>query len=176
MNLQLLANIGEFVGGMGVIISLVYVALQVRGNTRSQRNEIESRALERLGSIQRELAANEDLSRIFHRCLYDTRSVGTSDRIRYTWYMTEFFSAMEYLLGQYKGGYFEEANFQRWEMTLCWWLTFPGVVDWWQCKPTPFRPDFEEYIEKLRARGYEQPNLEQWNSYLAGEPRSSASS
>ena len=61
MNLQVLAHIGEFVGGIGVILSLVYVALQVRGNTRSQRNDIEARVLERLASLQRELASNEDL-------------------------------------------------------------------------------------------------------------------
>jgi hypothetical protein len=172
MNLQVLANIGEFVGGIGVILSLIYVAIQVRGNTRSQRNDIEARALERLASMQRELAANEDLNRIFMRCLLDPRSVSAAERVRYTWYMTEFFSAMEFLLQQYEQRNFDEANFQRWELTIRWWLTFPGIIDWWRCKPTPFRPDFEKYVEKLITLGYQQPNLEQWNAYLAGEPLS----
>jgi hypothetical protein len=169
VNLQVLANIGEFIGGIGVILSLVYVALQVRSNTRSQRNDIEARALERLASMQRELACNEDLNRIFMLCLLDTRSVKTADRVRYTWYMTELFSAMEFLLQQYRQGNFDSANFQRWESTLRWWLTFPGIIDWWNCKPAPFTPEFEKYVDRLITIGYEQPNLDQWSAYLAGE-------
>jgi hypothetical protein len=144
----------------------------VRGNTRSQRNDIEARALERLASMQRELASNEDLNRIFMQCLIDTRSVSTAERVRYTWYMTEFFSAMEFLRPQYLLGNFDELNFQRWELTVHWWLTFPGIIDWWRSIPTPFRPDFEDYIERMIDLGYQQPHLDQWNSYLAGDPQS----
>jgi len=35
MSLETLSQLGEFVGGFGVILSLVYVAIQVRSNTNS---------------------------------------------------------------------------------------------------------------------------------------------
>ena len=37
MTLQDLGNIGEFVGAIGVIASLVYLAIQIRQNTRTLR-------------------------------------------------------------------------------------------------------------------------------------------
>jgi hypothetical protein len=35
MNLETMSQLGEFVGGFGVILSLVYVAIQARSNTNS---------------------------------------------------------------------------------------------------------------------------------------------
>ena len=35
MNLDALGNIGEFVGSLGVVVSLIYLAVQVRQNTKS---------------------------------------------------------------------------------------------------------------------------------------------
>jgi hypothetical protein len=170
MDLQSLGNLGEFVGGIAVILSLVYVALQVRGNTDSTRADIEARALERLASMQRELAANGELNDIFMRCLLDPRSVPVAERVRYTWYMTEFFSAMEFLRQQYRMKNFDAENYRRWESTLRWWLTFPGIIDWWHSKPTPFTTEFEAYVEQLIEDGVDPPNRERWDAYLAGAP------
>jgi hypothetical protein len=39
MNLQSLSYIGEIVGTVVVILSLVYLAIQVRQNTEAQRTE-----------------------------------------------------------------------------------------------------------------------------------------
>ena len=37
MNLTQLANLGEFIGGIAVLVTLVYLALQVRQNTSALR-------------------------------------------------------------------------------------------------------------------------------------------
>ena len=44
MRLEDLANVGEFVSGVVVILSLVYLAVQVRQNTASLRTENFARA------------------------------------------------------------------------------------------------------------------------------------
>lgn len=38
MTLEQYAAIGEFVGGIGVVITLVYLALQIRQNTKTVRS------------------------------------------------------------------------------------------------------------------------------------------
>ena len=38
MNLENLANLGEFIGGVAVIASLIYPAIQIRQNTRSVKS------------------------------------------------------------------------------------------------------------------------------------------
>jgi len=52
MNLASLANFGEFIGGIGVILSLIYVAFQIRQNTVSRRTETYARTVERFSGLQ----------------------------------------------------------------------------------------------------------------------------
>jgi len=45
MNLEDLGNLGEFIGAVGVIVTLIYLALQVRQNTKQiEQNTLASRA------------------------------------------------------------------------------------------------------------------------------------
>ena len=67
MDLQSLGNLGEFISGLAVVISLVYVALQVRQNTQSLRTENYARALDRVASMQSRLAKDGDLARLLVR-------------------------------------------------------------------------------------------------------------
>ena len=52
MDLQSLANLGEFIGGAAVLVTLGYLALQIRQNTQSIRTENYARALERVSAMQ----------------------------------------------------------------------------------------------------------------------------
>ena len=38
MDLQTLAQIGEFLGGLSVLLTLIYLAIQIRGNTKAVRS------------------------------------------------------------------------------------------------------------------------------------------
>ena len=65
MNLDTLANLGEFAGGVFVLITLVYLAHQVKQNTKSLRIENYARVLERMSALQSRLALEPELNRLF---------------------------------------------------------------------------------------------------------------
>ncbi len=46
MTIQDLANLGETIGGFGVVISLLYLAVQIRQNTRAVRSSSYHQAAE----------------------------------------------------------------------------------------------------------------------------------
>ena len=56
MSLDTLAQIGEFVGGFFVVISLIYLARQVGQNTKSLRTENYARVLDRMSTLQSRLS------------------------------------------------------------------------------------------------------------------------
>ena len=170
MNLEQLSQLGEFVGGIAVIISLIYLALQVRSNTVAQRSDIEARALERLGSMQHEMAANSELTTLHNRAMADIYSLDFNERVRITWWLTEYFSAMEFLHDQHRRGSVSEGIWWRWDRTFRWWLTFPGILVYWQCKPTPFSPAFSDYVEASIKAGYEHERPGAWDALVEGEP------
>jgi hypothetical protein len=71
MNLQLMAQVTDLLGAFAIIVSLVYVALQVKQNTLSIRAENYAHALDRVSKMQSKLAQNPEITR--------TMTVGLAD-------------------------------------------------------------------------------------------------
>jgi hypothetical protein len=59
MTLASLANVGEFLGGIAVIVSLVYVALQIRQNTKTIRGSTLQQNTDFWGDLFLQLAQPE---------------------------------------------------------------------------------------------------------------------
>jgi hypothetical protein len=167
MNLETMSQLGEFVGGIGVILSLVYVAIQVRRNTSSQRADMTARILDRMSAQQHTYAFDPEASKFFSRAITDTSALTVDERIQFAWLMTEFLGAIEFLMQQYDAGNIDEQIWLRWSKTLDWWLTYPGVRSYWISRPTPFTDRFTDYIEDRLVNGEGDYNLENWRSYLA---------
>jgi hypothetical protein len=152
LNLETLGNLGEFVSGIVVIISLIYLAMQVRHNTRSIRTENYARALERVSALQSRLSQDGDFCALFNRALADPSDLSPDERIQFTWCLYELFGGQEFLFHQSQAGTVPEEVWERWSDTMAWWLTFPGVQSWWLSRPTPFSASFTSYIDALLER------------------------
>jgi hypothetical protein len=166
MELQTLANIGEFLGGLGVIVSLIYLAVQIRGNTSSQQSETYARSLERISSMQSFMAKDNASAKMFNVGLVDPSQLTITQRIQFSWVLTEMFGVFEFMFFQSEQRNIPAAIWDRWEETLKWWLTFPGVVAWWKGKPTPFTPAFMSCIEECIAQGYQPESPGAWESFI----------
>jgi hypothetical protein len=64
VNWQTLGSIGEFVGGIGVIVTLIYVARQIRANTTAMRQEAEREAFDGNRLVLSQIARDRDVARI----------------------------------------------------------------------------------------------------------------
>ena len=96
-DLQSLANIGEIVGAVAVVVSLVYLAVQVRQNTKAQQSENFSRALDRIAAMQATLSQDSETAVIFSNGVSDTATLSPRERLQFTWAMYELFGAFEFL-------------------------------------------------------------------------------
>ncbi len=166
MNLETMSQLGEFVGGFGVILSLVYLAIQVRSNTNSQRADMTARILDRMSAMQHTYAFDAEASKFFTRAITDPAGLTLDERNQFAWLMTEFLSAMEFLMQQYEEGNVDEQTWLRWSKTLDWWLTFPGIRAFWIGRPTPYTESFTGFVEDRLVNGKGDYNQENWNSYL----------
>ena len=170
MTLETLSQLGEFVGGFGVIFSLIYLGVQVRSNTNSQRADMTARILERLAAQQHTYGFDVAANKFFIRGITEPTSLSIEERSRFLWIMTEFLSSMEFLMQQYKTGNVEKQTWLRWARTLDWWLTFPGVRASWVGRPTPYTDSFTSYIEDRLVNGEGAFNEENHRSYaLTGQ-------
>ena len=97
IDLQTLANIGEIIGAVVVILSLVYLTIQVHQNTQAQRTENYARAMDRLAAIQSTLSQDGEISLIFSRGVLDASKLTPLDKVRFNWSLYEVFGAFEFM-------------------------------------------------------------------------------
>jgi hypothetical protein len=150
-DLQTLANIGEIVGAITVILSLIYLATQIRQNTQAQRSENYSRALDRLAAMQATMAQNDEFGLMFSKGAVDTEQLTPRERIRFTWRCYETFGVFEFMFHASKTDALPKEVWDRWSKSMAWWLSYPGVQAWWAAKPTPFTDSFTSCVDSLLA-------------------------
>ena len=161
-----LASIGEFLGGIGVILSLLYLAFQLRDQSRGLRSESYGRSLDRLARMQERFAEDSEFSRVFNTGLTDPEGLSIDERIRFTWGCTEMFGDFEYMHHQQLRGDLPEEIWLRWRETIKFWLTFPGMRAWWYGKPSPFSTEFSSFVEACVRDGYEPEHPDAWQNWM----------
>jgi hypothetical protein len=149
-----LGNIGEFVGAIGVVVSLAYLALQIRQNTRQLQHSTDSARLAAVEVTNREFNAVRDpvvrdpeVADLYLRGLRDFESLEARDRLRFGLLLQNFFFTFS-------------ATFQRYEVhgsggfrapTLDPILKHPGAREWWKQAQSGFSPAFVLFIEERIA-------------------------
>jgi hypothetical protein len=169
LDLEALANIGEFVSGIVVVVSLIYLAVQVRQNTESLRGESHARALDRISAMQAELARDGELSFLHSRGVLDVSLLTPAERIRFSWWLFEAFGAFEFMFLQARSGALQQEVWDRWAATTAWWLSFPGVRAWWAARPAPFSKSFSAFVDDcIRDNPADPASSERWQAFVRG--------
>ena len=170
MDLDSLAKLSELVGGVVLVISLIYLAYQLRQNTQSLRSENYARVLERMSTVQAQLSMDPELHHMFMVGAEDPARLSRADRIRFSWALYELFGAGEFMFHQARERALPPAVWARWEAAIGWWLSHPGMRAWWTAKPAPLAPDFEAFgNEIIRGEPYDPPAIERWHRFVVGD-------
>lgn len=101
MTLQDLGSIGELVGGVAVVVSLIYLGIQIRHNTRGLEQNAELMRLSFEESIRREaiefrstIAQNPSLSSIWRRGLGTEPDLEVGERVQFELLMANVVSIL----------------------------------------------------------------------------------
>ena len=160
MDLTQLANLGEFIGGVAVLVTLVYLAVQVRQNTAQQS---EGARAARLGATLstreafsrfRHLVTQPHLSELFVRGCESYRSLGEAERLQFRAIMEEYFFAYQSLWTQMDEGVLLNEAWDAQCGALRELLGAQGVSEWWNDRKRLFEPTFVAALAvELRAPG-----------------------
>ena len=148
MTLDDLGNIGELVAAVGVIVSLIYLARQIRQNTKSvQASAFQEVMRDGYGIIDL-LASDADLSHIYWTGLHDLESLSSEERRRFGALMLGLFRRMENGVFQTERGMLDPASWVGMRNTVQRSLSQPGGAAWWSRAQDLFSPAFQEYVNR----------------------------
>ena len=158
-DLETLANLGDFISAIVVVVSLAYLAYQVRQNTESLRTENYARVLERVANMQARLSSDAVFAELIARGAADPTRLSASERVQFTWTFYEMFGAFEFMLHQTTSKALPEEVWLRWSETLAWWLSLPGVRTWWSATSGPVQREFHDLYRPQVAGGTQAPAM-----------------
>ena len=129
MTIQEWGALGEIIGGIAVVISLIYVGLQVRQNSNSVRasSQVAIRLLST--DITTQLAAPE-MARIYVTGLDESSNLPVEDRVRFHSLMLSLFGVYEAFFFQVYFGLVPEKHQPTLNMAI-FHLRKNGVREWW---------------------------------------------
>ena len=98
MNWEALGAIGEVVGAAGVIVTLGYLAIQIRQNAQSVRASAFQEAIRDAAQITDELSHDAELTRIWFAGQHDFEALTGEERRRFAVYCTSVFRRYENII------------------------------------------------------------------------------
>ena len=154
MNWEAVGAVAELIGAFGVIVSLVYLAKQIKANSDniSQNTEALLSASD-IGSNQLVLelygpqASNGELAELTLKGHADFAALGAVEQYRYSMTLLSMFETHQTFFVQTRKGSARQETWDYYEKAFGRLCTFPGVVHWWRQSKESFNPDFVEYID-----------------------------
>ena len=152
MNIMELGAIGELLGGVAVVASLVYVGLQIRQNTAATRAASHHAVTDSFNEINLSLAREPALAEVW--CRGSQTRVGLSDdeRIRFDLFLLSYLRVFETLFYQSQVGAAEPRLMEAEERSLESMFALPGYREWWHENPYALDATFRSYVESFFSR------------------------
>jgi len=148
MSLEDLGNIGDFIGGIAVIVSLVYLAFQIRRNTLSiQASTIES-ASQASAAIVELMAREPELLNLFYQGTHDFDALSQADRVRFGTLMGAFLYRFENLVAQTERGLLPPHSWDGVANLLTGTFKLPGTLAWWERGKHVYTAQLQSWVER----------------------------
>ncbi len=154
MDLDALGNIGDFVGGLAVVVTLIYLAYQIRQNGRHVEQALEvSRAQAvretLINDWTLEVARDPDLARLYSRGLRDPEQLAENDLVRFLFLMGTAFATVEKCLLMHQRGLLTDERWNAQLRTLGMFLAQPGGTYYWKRFSSMHTSAFASVVEQV---------------------------
>ena len=173
MNFDILGNLGEFIGALGVVLSLLLVARQMRlgheqtrRNTRSVRAATFNSMVENSIRLLEHVFRDRELADFVTRAAEDPDGLTAGERLRWDSYMTAGFRHFSNLLYQRETGAMEEKMWESYRRSFKHHLHSEGWVSWYLDNPHLFDQRLADEVrcilEELASEGV--PHAVEWKA------------
>jgi hypothetical protein len=149
MSLQDLGNPGEFIGGLAVIITLIYLAAQVRQNTAALRTASRQEIASGYRAVNR-LSMDPDAARAYAQGVREFPDMRFEERGLFTHMLIDHALFFQGAFALYEAGQLEEETYNAYLDWFACQLATPGGSAWWAELGRPFL--FKRPVEAVEAR------------------------
>lgn len=159
MTLNDLGNIGELLGGIAVVISLLYLAVQIRHSSQISRFDAHRSLSHDMASILGNIASDPDLYRIWNVMTNHPDRATDEERERFGMLLYQIFTTFS---DAERFGRIDRDLQTRYRQYLDRFLRFEAVRGWWSRQgghySGPFRTLVEKRLREILSEGIQKPS------------------
>ena len=160
MNLEMASAVAEIAGALGVLITLIYLAVQIRDNTRS----LHAGSLESVLNGPRDryflpMAVEPDLADIYARGLNSLENLNEQEKRRFFYLIYEQLFQMQQVMHLRERELIPQVDFEAWLFYTASLMRTPGGREMWRHCEKVITPTIAGLVNEEIGRDTEQPSF-----------------
>jgi hypothetical protein len=149
MTLTDLGNLGEFVSAVAVVVSLVYLAIQVRQNTRAMRVSSHHATKTAYNTLHVAFGSDPVVSSLLDRGTEDYSQLNREERFRYAMLMRASFGLHSDMFLQLQERLLSDDEWAIQSRSIARALAPPGARAWWERDAEIFPDAFRQEVARI---------------------------
>jgi len=148
MSIQDWGAISEMVGAIAIVVSLIYVGVQLRQNTRATRVSTSQAFVQTYGGMVSPLMQEPAFRDIYWRGLAGLSNLHGSELAAFGAWTGHTIRGWESFYFQWKARAFEDQIWSGWKQQFLDLFGYPGVQEVWTIRRRHFSEEFREFVER----------------------------
>ena len=148
MTLQDLGAIGELIGSVGAVIALIYLAVQVRQNTRGMRTSAHQHVVSANAAVTMAPAHNLEFAALLWKGAESSKQLSEQTQVAFNLWCFQYFAMIQATHQLFLDDAVDEGVWQRELQRAVGGLRVPGFREWWDAGGrTQLNPAFVTLVE-----------------------------
>ena len=160
MNWEAISTIAEIVGAAAVVISLIYLAAQIRQNNRQVEEHVRALRLQAydtagadFSALRLHISGSPQLSSVWRRAKDNYRTLEPDEKAQANELLHELMWAYHNIFSRMEDGATDEVLWTLADTNIGYWMGNPGFREWWQTEQkTPYTDEFESLVDSVCSR------------------------
>jgi len=149
MSWDAISAISQVVGSIAVVVSVLYLAVQLKSSTRVARVAAMDAAAAALRDVTKPFMENAELARLWRIGLENLNSLPPEDQARFFHSAHQFLKAMETIHYHYVNGLLDPQLWSGWRELLHHYVASPGIRFYLDRRGPVLSPRFLQFISEL---------------------------
>ena len=155
MNWEMLAAFGQLAAVFVGIPSLIYLAVQIREQTKERRQSAVNALTVQWGDLTCALHESGEFSAIFLRGVQSFADLDPVSKLRFSAFFNRFFNYFEGMYFAHRDGLLTASAWGKIERTMSDVIAYPGVQEWWKTRRHWHTEEFGRIVDAIIAKGAE---------------------
>lgn len=152
MNWDFAAVIAQIIGALAVVVSLIYLAQQIRAQTRESRLNATRELAQDFRNLVAEVSREDDLFALFRRSLNDYDGLDEEERARiHMYFYSRIFGLHEQVHLHLKHKNIDTMFLESIQNRFSELIQTQGFKAWWRRNSYIYTQEFQEYIRRIIA-------------------------